>query len=63
MKKVEKVLFVASIAVGVADFFMARSVYLKKKGIVMRDMAIQSLDRKVHKPIDEDAETSEITIE
>ena len=42
---------------------MARSVYLKKKGIVMRDMAIQSLDRKVHKPIDEDAETSEIPIE
>lgn len=34
----------AVIIAGVVDLFMANRVYLKKKGVVLRDMVLTSLD-------------------
>ena len=44
MKKGSQYLIGAVIIAGVVDLFMANRVYLKKKGVVLRDMVLTSLD-------------------
>ena len=44
MKKGSQYLIGAVIIAGVVDIFMANRVYLKKKGVVLRDMVLTSLD-------------------
>ena len=44
MKKGSQYLIGAVIIVGAVDLFMANRVYLKKKGVVLRDMILTSLD-------------------
>lgn len=44
MKKGSQVLVGAVIIAGIVDLFMANKVYLKKKGVVLRDMVLTSLD-------------------
>lgn len=47
MKKVSKFLTGAVIAAGLADVYMARRVYIKKKGTVIKDMAIKDIEEKL----------------
>lgn len=44
MTKHEKVLLGAAIAVGAADAVLAYSVWLKKKGIALKDVILKNMD-------------------
>ena len=63
MKKSDRILMGITIGVGLADLFLANSVYLKKKGVMLRDMALTAIDKKMHRPVDESAEEEVIPIE
>lgn len=44
MRKVEKVLIGAAVAIGVTDAVLTHRAYLKKKGIAVRDLVLKNLD-------------------
>lgn len=66
MGKREKLLLVLTIGLAGLDGVMAYRTWVKKKGIVLRDMILTSLDGRIHgnqNPGDDDAETHTIPIE
>ncbi len=63
LKKGEKILLFATIAVGITDLCLANGVYLKKKGVVLRDMILSGIDKKTYRPLDEEAEEKTIPID
>lgn len=64
MTKHERILLGAAIAVGTADAVLAYNVWLKKKGIALRDIALKHIDdlhfRKDRNP---DSEAQDIPID
>ncbi|WP_274939680.1 hypothetical protein [Chordicoccus furentiruminis] len=63
MLKRDKILLGVTIGVAALDAGLASSTYLKKKGIVLRDMILASLDGKLHEKNDGDGKVVRIPIE
>ena len=63
MKKGEKLLLAGTIIIGAVDLLLANGVYLKKKGIVLRDMVLTSIDQKLMGFPADHSEAKEIPIE
>lgn len=63
LKKGEKILLAGTIIVGAVDLLLANGVYLKKKGIVLRDMVLTSIDQKINGFPADDSEAMEVPIE
>lgn len=63
LKKGERILLGISIAVGVADLALAHGTYLKKKGVVLRDMILKSIEDQAHKKEETGSEAGTIPIE
>ena len=63
MLKREKVLLGITIGVAVLDMGLACSTYAKKKGIVLRDMVLSSIDELIHGKKETDGEAVAIPIE
>ena len=62
MKTRDKVILGITVGVALLDGVLACSTYAKKKGTVIKDMVIKSIDDKIHKK-DPEAEEEEIPIE
>lgn len=48
MRKSEKYLLAGTIILGVVDLFLVNRVYLKKKGVVLKDMVITGINQKLN---------------
>ena len=63
MLKRDKMLLGVTIGVAALDAGLASSTYLKKKGVVLRDMILASLDVKLLEKNDGDGKVVRIPIE
>ena len=56
MKKGSQLLIGAVVIAGAVDLYMANRVYLKKKGVVLRDMVLASLEERARGRSQEEAQ-------
>ena len=63
MHRRDKVLLGITIAVAALDAGLAVSTYVKKRGIVIRDMVLKSIDDRIYRKDGGSGEKAEIPIE
>lgn len=63
MGRKERILIGVAVAVGIADALAAHSVYVRKKAVTMRDMALKSIDEALRKKPEHEEQAGNIPIE